>query len=763
MLIPLTKQLTNLAGNLWNKSLTGNRAERIEYLLLHNFYQKKYILPDKQSRRDSLAASNKRAKAAFSGGLVLEPKRAYYDKYVVLLDFNSLYPSIIQEYNVCFTTIPRIKKDLGDQSKFAGVDEVDKPATSTRSLGSKGWELAVPPSNTVAKGILPQVLNYLVNRRKDVRKKMEVEKDATIKQQLDIKQQAIKLVANSMYGCLGFTSSRFYALPLAELVTRKGRENLEKSADITERMNHSVIYGDTDSIMVYTGVSTYNEAQDIGRQIKTKINNQFKNSVMEIGLDGVFKRLLLLKKKKYAALIETKLSDNTFKTVIQNKGLDIVRRDWCDLTKTIGNKILEMLLSGEEKESSKLLEEIKSFLEQIRKDINEGLVSIDQFIITKTLSANPEAYNDGEHPPHVNVALEMKRKGLIAQQGDAIPYVITLGNGNNNSNLESWSKRALHPSDITSFEQIDLDWYLAQQILPPTYRITELLGIEEQKLASWLGMSNIKYKSKSNQQNQGGFDNRLQQQQVEDTRFKDCEKPEFNCPSCRKMTVFSGIKRITLGPEDDREVIESGTTCQHCQKQFGLAVLLNQLTMQTRSFIKQHQDWNLKCVECSHVSKHYSDKSFKCTRSCNGKLIQIMNCQKLLRQLYFMKKVFVLEHSNKKSDEELENRRLVKCCEMLIGSVSWSVISDRYRSQAISFKSLQESFYSLSLCFSSFKTLKEAILGGVYHCVAHIHNQISIPYALEDYTYTDQATLLKYISYTYITVWNAKVETEQTS
>ncbi|KAG7275052.1 hypothetical protein CRUP_001772, partial [Coryphaenoides rupestris] len=113
-------------------------------------------------RRDT--KGKRRKKAAYAGGLVLDPQNRYglfpgfYDKFVLLLDFNSLYPSIIQEFNICFTTVQR---------------------------------------------------EAHVQRKKG---------------EYDIRQKALKLTANSMYGCLGFSYSRFYAKPLAALVTHKGRE-----------------------------------------------------------------------------------------------------------------------------------------------------------------------------------------------------------------------------------------------------------------------------------------------------------------------------------------------------------------------------------------------------------------------------------------------------------------------------------------------------------------------------------------------------------
>ena len=127
-IVPLTKQLTTIAGNLWFRSLQNARAERNEWLLMHEFHGRKFLCPDKKQvsqkeARKSMFGDNdvemidskeegkggkkgpKRKKAKYGGGLVLEPKAGFYDSIILLLDFNSLYPSIIQEYGLCFTTV----------------------------------------------------------------------------------------------------------------------------------------------------------------------------------------------------------------------------------------------------------------------------------------------------------------------------------------------------------------------------------------------------------------------------------------------------------------------------------------------------------------------------------------------------------------------------------------------------------------------------------------------------------------------------------
>lgn len=126
--LPLAAQISNICGNVLSRTLAGGRSERNEYLLLHAFNERGFIVPDKvygkrpthhvedhgdEMEADTGAAKGKsgKRKPAYTGGLVLDPKRGFYDKYVLLVDFNSLYPSIIQEYNICFTTVASVNSD----------------------------------------------------------------------------------------------------------------------------------------------------------------------------------------------------------------------------------------------------------------------------------------------------------------------------------------------------------------------------------------------------------------------------------------------------------------------------------------------------------------------------------------------------------------------------------------------------------------------------------------------------------------------------
>lgn len=114
-LLPLTLQLSKVAGCLWSVSLRQARSERNEMLLMHAFWEKNYIIPERQKKFKETETEATEEKKTFSGGKVLEPIAGLYNTYVVLVDFNSLYPSIIRNYKICFTTVKRNFKNFKEQ------------------------------------------------------------------------------------------------------------------------------------------------------------------------------------------------------------------------------------------------------------------------------------------------------------------------------------------------------------------------------------------------------------------------------------------------------------------------------------------------------------------------------------------------------------------------------------------------------------------------------------------------------------------------
>ncbi|CAH8653194.1 unnamed protein product [Schistosoma guineensis] len=278
--LPLAMQITSICGNVLSRTLSGGRAERNEALLLHAFTQHGYIVPDPpvshrgphSNRHDEWdgiqdqaieEAGTGRRKPAYTGGLVLEPKKGFYDKYILLLDFNSLYPSIIQEFNICFTTVDRdLVATTSPDKEPLDLDTI--VTTLLATVHGDSNNLSVVKSDNDKKirlpvdqepGLLPAEIRRLVESRKEVKKLLANTSsgDAAQRAQWNTRQAALKLTANSVYGCLGFAASRFCARGLAALVTGLGRAVLMNTRDLVENMNMEMLtknpedYSDTKS------------------------------------------------------------------------------------------------------------------------------------------------------------------------------------------------------------------------------------------------------------------------------------------------------------------------------------------------------------------------------------------------------------------------------------------------------------------------------------------------------------------------------------
>ncbi|ELU43591.1 DNA polymerase alpha catalytic subunit, putative [Rhizoctonia solani AG-1 IA] len=596
-MVPLTRQLTNLAGNSWNKTLNGGRAERNEYILLHEFHRLKYVPPDKTWAKKSgaaaakaevvddeggaapVAAKSKRDK--YKGGLVFEPKRGLWDKYILVMDFNSLYPSIIQEYNIDFTTVDKSDDDSG---------EVKIPAI---------------PDSGIPQGVLPRLIATLVNRRRQVKNLM---KDRTATQaqlvQWDIKQKALKLTANSMYGCLGFEHSRFYARPLAALTTFKGREILTHTRELAENLSLDVIYGDTDSIFVNSNVTDLPDALKIANELKKAVNDRYR--LLEIDLDGIFRRMLLLQKKKYAAVKVEEMNASS----VEIKGLDMKRREYCIY-------ILDQILSGDDAET--VVERIHEYLRWMGENIRGGKVDMDDFIVFKRLGKAPEDYPKDNSLPHVHVAKRMKERGGHARIGDVIPYIFCLG-GDGTSVKTGQADRAFHPDELRKTDselKIDFEYYIAQQILPPVERLCDPIeGTDRARLAECLGLDPSRF-----QVSVGVIDDdpyRTLDSQIPDKeRFREAAQFTVKCRKCQGSTVFPSV-----GSPEAPVITSAGVRCPGCSEELTLASIQVQLETQLRQQINNYYSGWMICEDatCGHRTRGMSVYGKRCLNpGCTAK------------------------------------------------------------------------------------------------------------------------------------------------
>eukprot|EP00985_Skeletonema_marinoi_P027904 scaffold23518_cov225-Skeletonema_marinoi.AAC.19 len=661
--LPLTKQLTNIAGNLWGRTMKGNRAERNEYLLLHEFHQLKYLVPEKRTAKQRLedlgggdeggATAGNNSKAKYSGGLVLEPKKGLYDSFILLLDFNSLYPSLIQEYNLCFTTM--------DWSKSVTPNNAE-------GVAPQGDQLPPLPDESLDRGVLPRVIKTLVDRRRAVKRLVKTEKDQTKKEELDIRQLALKLTANSMYGCLGFSHSRFYAQPIAALITAMGRETLQRTVDLTQTtIGLDVIYGDTDSIMINTRISDVNEYDkvlELGNRVKREVNRLYKT--LELEIDGVFRSMLLLKKKKYAAVTMAKGPGGKITFDKEMKGLDLVRRDWCIQSKDSGKYILDQILSGDEKEV--VVNNIHDHLEKVAEKMRCGDLPLDKYTITKGLNKHPNDYPDAKGQAHVFVAKRMLAKNISVTIGAHIPYIITESEKEDGPSSKKTlaAERARHPDEIARSKgalKPDVEWYLAQQILPPISRLCEPIeGTSPGILAEKLGLDSSKYNSISVDINEDDIVDYTPASCLPDEeRFKDVEKFVMTCAACDESAEFPGVFRLTKDVENGMTFVQSGFRCPNpnCARPdnwgeedvaFCGAKVLNKINMMKKEMQKKYYDGLVRCDDpmCGLETRQLSVCEGCCLKAgCNGRMKLVYSESTLQTQLKYFDSLFDIEHACK--------------------------------------------------------------------------------------------------------------------
>lgn len=389
----------------------------------------------------------------YTGATVIEPSKGYYNIPITTLDFSSLYPSIMQAHNLCYTTLLRAKEK-------AQLNADDYIVTPTGDMFVK---------SSLRKGLLPKILDSLLSARRKAKADLKVEKDPFKRSVLDGRQLALKISCNSVYGFTGAQVGKLPCLEISSSVTGFGRMMIDQTKNHVEKKftidngypaNASVIYGDTDSVMINFGVKTVEESMELGREAASFVSEQFPYPI-KLEFEKVYFPYLLINKKRYAGLYfssSAKVHDK-----MDCKGIETVRRDNAPLTANLINSCLKKLLIDRDPDSA------IAYAKQTISDLLCNRIDISQLIITKELTKSKEQYTAKQ--AHVELAERMRKRdaGSAPQLGDRVPYVIICGAKGQAAYLKSEDPIYVLENNIP----IDTEHYLKHQLSQPLLRIFE--------------------------------------------------------------------------------------------------------------------------------------------------------------------------------------------------------------------------------------------------------------------------------------------------
>jgi len=447
-------ELSKISGLLLQDSL-GGQSQRHEFKLLREFFKRDYVMPPKPDALEIRKRLQEREKLGLQGALVLEPDVGLHD-YVVVLDFTSLYPSLIRTFNICPTTylkngenVPHIVSPYG--TKFV------KPE--------------------VRQGILPTVVSELIETRAAVKRQIANETNKERKRILNAKQLALKDMANSLYGYTGYVRSRLYVIEIANTITAFGRDTITKTKQlIEEAFPAKVIYADTDSVFIKSDIESIEEAEELGNKISRYITDKLHG--LELKFEKIFKTFLIETKKRYAGLFFERENGN-WTEHLEMKGIETVRRDWCELTSETMLEVLNTILKEHD------VKKAARYVRNVIVDLAQNKIPIEKLTIIKGITKSLESYEGTQ--PHVELAKKIKQRSGSRPSlvGERLEFVIVKGN-------QLLSKRAEDPEYVKEKGlEIDSNYYIYNQLLPPLERIFEVCGVSTSELLEGQKQKNL--------------------------------------------------------------------------------------------------------------------------------------------------------------------------------------------------------------------------------------------------------------------------------
>ncbi|AAY79501.1 DNA-directed DNA polymerase [Sulfolobus acidocaldarius] len=404
-------QLVKVTGLPLDQLSMASSGHRIEWLLVRESKKYNEFIPNREERRTE----------ASDEGIIVPPVSGLHNN-VYMLDFSTIYPSIILKYNISPDTLVR-----GDCSDCW-----------TSLNGNYKFRKDI-------KGLYQNVLLNLsaeIERREEIIKTLDPEKRRRLEEEL----RALRSILNSFYDYIRWTNARWYVKECAEGLFEWGRELILQILKIVKESGFQVIYADTD-LMFFKGE---NDPKKLEEDIANRLS-------LNLKFNKFYTKLILLEgKKQYAALTK----DNKVDMV----GIEDYRNNWCDLAKEVLQNVVDQVLR-----SDKINEAVR-YVKSVIYSLRRGEFKIEDLVTWNIIDKDIEEYKFDL--PHIVAARKAMKSGHLVTRGSKIGYVIVKGSGKLSNRAEPYFM-------VKEKSKVDIEYYIDKQIIPSALKVLGLFGVKE--------------------------------------------------------------------------------------------------------------------------------------------------------------------------------------------------------------------------------------------------------------------------------------------
>uniref|UniRef100_A0A5S6QH45 DNA polymerase n=1 Tax=Trichuris muris TaxID=70415 RepID=A0A5S6QH45_TRIMR len=529
-----TAEMARLYGIQFLAVLSRGSQFRVESMMLRMAKAEGYVAlsPTPEQRRNMNAPE--------CIALNMEPESMFCSYPVLVLDFQSLYPSICIAYNYCFSTCLGKATELCSDERFQfGCSKLKVPFNILSELRQ---HLVCSPAgvvfvdSTVRRGILPQMLEEILNTRAMVKKCMkEYVNDKALVKVLDARQMGLKLIANVTYGYTSANySGRMPCVEIADSIVQKGRETLEaaiKMVNSNKLWNARVVYGDTDSMFVALPGRSKEEAFRIGAEIAAAVT-EVNPYPVKLKFEKVYLPCVLQTKKRYVGYAYESVDQK--EPIFDAKGIETVRRDTCPLVSKVLKKALIILFD------SGNVDKVERYLTVKFEDVLSGAASFEDFIFAKEYRGR-SWYQMRSAVPSLSIARKrLAQDGRSEPRiGERVPYVIVCGEPR--STLISCVRE---PQEVMQNPSLNLNYvyYVVRQLVPALNRVFNLFNRDCHDIFIRLSGCSAAVMNKRRRRRNFGSEKGMCQSTL--SQFVQI----YRCPICSEPTVADMCSDCTSDP-----------------------------------------------------------------------------------------------------------------------------------------------------------------------------------------------------------------------